>query len=419
MSGVARLSLVSQRGHVCIAVLSLLLMAGCGKGGSSIPAASISRQVTWTVNSCNWNAPKGQFTSCTITVTGSIGGPNQVRQFNLWVGTNYSAGGAVLIYYHGALGGPAECNLARSDGTGPGWSPRADAYGFILICPQGWPVNGVSGQNNWYSYYKDYGVSGDPNWTTNIPDDGAFTRAIIQAVIASPLAPNSKRIYTTGYSAGAALQSRLLIEDGSVIAASAIVEGMIAGNDQVSPPPASGPRPISVSQYPVSLIEIRASHGDRFTGGGAPQCGNYVDMANTDETIGWFRASNQCSSTTPNTNLFCPVTNGGITSQSACTASFYPWASGSGRDCRESAEVYKHLDNCMGLAGSTSSYPVLREYPLIGGAHQWYGGIDISKPAGSIYNSRLRTDFPNSTPPKGNGTETDIVWDFLSHQLKP
>jgi poly(3-hydroxybutyrate) depolymerase len=130
-----------------MAGLILLLLAGCGKN------AVLPKPV---VNSCNWNTPKGQFTSCTITVTGLIGSPNQVRQFNLWVGTNYSAGGPVLLYYHGAFGGSMECNLANSDGSGPGWGARANANGFILICPQGWNVNGVPGTGNWYSYYKDY-----------------------------------------------------------------------------------------------------------------------------------------------------------------------------------------------------------------------------------------------------------------------
>lgn len=129
------------------------------------------------------------------------------RSYMLYVPDNASAEGAPLVFsFHGSGGVPQQqINIS-------GFDQLSDLFGFISVFPAGAYTNTVTVRS----------------WNANIDegvDDVQFTRDIIEDV-ASKVAIDRKRIYTSGFSGGARMSSRLACELSDILAAAAPVDGL-------------------------------------------------------------------------------------------------------------------------------------------------------------------------------------------------
>src|SRR6266496_4208836 len=147
------------------------------------------------------------------------------------------ASSALVIAFHGARGSGAEFEASTQ------LDKPADENGFAVAYPDG--LGNSGGAASWNAYFN-------PTYDSNAPDDSAFAKQMI-ATLQSNLRPDPKKIYVTGFSAGAHMAHRVAIDLSDLVAAAGIVEGSVwvqhAGGTQKPPQPKS----------PVSVLIL---HGD-------------------------------------------------------------------------------------------------------------------------------------------------------------
>jgi len=210
--------------------------------------------------------------------------------------------------------------------------------------------------------------TGQPDWAyffNDFTDDVSFFRQLVSAVQTS-VRPDPKKIYVTGFSAGAFMSHRLGVELSNVIAAVAAVEGAISSN--------GNPQSVPDAGGAVSVLMI---HGDADTT--VLYCGSSADASQEESFNYWTGMSaNRCSTVTPPSTL-CDA-HGNIT-----------------------AVVEKDANNC-------SSNTEVKFYKLLGGTHVWNSG-----PMNVAGVAPFNPNFDSTT-----GTTTrDIVWRFLAAHPKP
>jgi polyhydroxybutyrate depolymerase len=130
-------------------------------------------------------------------------------------------------------------------------SALKDAYGFILVAPDGTREAGGNRPRFWNA------SAACCNFSDSEVDDVAYLAGLIDAIKAD-YAIDDKRVYLFGHSNGGFMSYRLAHEHGGAIAAIA----SLAGADQSRPRPAP-PEPVHVLQI----------HGTADTAS-APGCGN-------------------------------------------------------------------------------------------------------------------------------------------------
>ena len=275
----------------------------------------------------------------------SVGGVT--RTYLLHVPANFQKNTSGLVF---VLHGSAGSGISMENLTG--FSDLADQDGFAVVYPDGL-VNPSTGQSDWAYYFNDF------------TDDVGFFRQLITTLQAS-VAPDPKRIYVTGHSAGGFMAHRLGVELSTQIAAIGVVEGAIASGGDVSTVPAAA--------GPVSVLIL---HGDQDQT--VQYCGSHVDASQEDTFNYWTGASANSCSTFDTLSTLCDA-QGNITTISEKDAI----------SCNGHAEV--------------------EFYKLIGGTHAWNTGpMNVS---GQVpYNP----DFDATT----GITTDDILWNFFTSHPKP
>lgn len=321
---------------LAVAILALLVSARCGRASQAASA-------------CDYQ--KGG--ACQVEVHGFA------RTYVLHVPPNFRAGsGGLVIAFHGAKSNGSEfAAFTQLNST-------ADKNGFAVAYPDGLPNPG--GATSWNSYFN-------PTYGSNAPDDSAFAREMILS-LQSNLRPDPKKIYVTGFSAGAHMAHRLAVDDSDLIAAAAIVEGSLwverTGGKLRPPEP----------KAPISIL-IFHTDADQVVHYCGVDNGHVVEASQDDSFDYWSRA-NSCKSVQPNSNL-CSKFLGHPTSVMAKTAT-----------------------NCT--AGTEVQF-----YRLVGGLHWWYGG-QLNVPPGN--SNRPYSSVLNSS----TGTTTnDVMWKFFAAHPKP
>ena len=136
---------------------------------------------------------------------GSTKSGNQPRQYLLYIPEGYDAKTdlPLVFLFHGS-GGTPKMSLEVTD-----WSKVANKKKFIIAAPEGiYPYMGMrGGQKSWNADLDPQGVN-----------DVEFVKDLIRE-ISSKVLIDKKRMYATGFSAGARMSSRLGCELSNVIAA--------------------------------------------------------------------------------------------------------------------------------------------------------------------------------------------------------
>jgi poly(3-hydroxybutyrate) depolymerase len=340
------------------------------------------------------------------------------REVLFHIGRGFVANGTKggILYFHGAGGSSADCgNILGGD-----WNAEVDRHGWVAACPQGALNKG--GKQSWNGYWPASGGVHQPLEAS--PDDSALAWAILSDFSAN-LHLDPKRNHLTGQSAGTMFESRVIAEDGALVASASQAPGNTYGTDHDvchggkglpcnptsnypqawSFPPLNLPTP--QINYPVSVF-IMMGTDDAYTSDcSGPAPGTLNNAPNLGESFDFYAKMFHCSKRTPNEKPFCPYVAG---QSPTCQKSNF--VAGEGRGCRRSSESYKHATGC-------DEGVVVYAYRMFGGQHQSYNNIDISNSRSPAYNTQLRADFPNSTPPRGTGYENDIIWDFFNQHPQP
>lgn len=340
------------------------------------------------------------------------------RQVVFHIGKEFVANGTKggILYFHGAGGSSGDCGtMVNGD-----WKNEVDRHGWVVACPQGAANKG--GKQSWNGYWPASGGIHQPLDAS--PDDSGLAWAILSDFSAN-LHLNPKRNYLTGQSAGTMFESRVIVEDGALVASASQAPGNTYGTDHDicrgskglpcnptssypqawSFPPLNLPTP--QMNYPVSIFIMMGTDDPYTSDCSGPSPGTLNNAPSLGESFDFYARMFHCTQRTPNNKPFCPYVAG---QSPVCQKSnFVP---GEGRACRRSSESYKHASGCDGGV-------VVQAYRMFGGQHQSYNHLDISDPRSTAFNTQLRTDFPNSTPPHGPGYENDIIWDFFNQHPQP
>lgn len=315
-----------------MAVLSMGLIS-CG-GASSIPSGGGGDPGT----PCGTEAG----TKCySLTVNGVA------RTYALHVPSTFQKNaGALVIVLHGSGGS----GLKIEGNTG--FSTLADQDGFAVAYPDGL-VNPSVSQTDWAYFVNDF------------TDDVGFLRQLIDTLQAN-VGPDRKKIYVTGFSAGALMSHRMGVEASDLVAAIGSVEGTLFSS--------ATPETVPSALGPVSVIVL---HGDQDPV--VHYCGSQTDASQEDTFNYWAGTSaNSCSSLDTSSAL-CD-SQGNIT-----------------------AVVEKDATSCK-------ANTEVKFYKLIGGVHEWY-----SNPMNVSGQVPFNPDFDANT----GITTTDIVWNFFAAHAKP
>jgi len=280
------------------------------------------------------------------------------RTYVLHVPPSFHPGSSgLVIAFHGSRSRGSEFAAFTDLNAG------ADKMGYAVAYPDGLPS--ARGVVSWNAYFGFINAS-------NPPDDSAFAREMILSLQAN-LRPDPKRIYVTGFSAGAFIAHRVAIDHSDLVAAAAIVEGSLwdrpADRDLRPPQP----------KAPVSIL-ILHTDTDQVVHYCGVDNGHVVD-ASQDDTFNYWSQANSCQSVKPNSSL-CSKFLGHPTSVMAKTAT----------NCSAETEV--------------------QFYRLAGGLHWWYGG-QLNIPPGNSnrpYNSILDSSTGTTT--------NDIIWKFFAAHAK-
>jgi polyhydroxybutyrate depolymerase len=318
----------------CALLLALLSMGliSCG-GGAAIGGG----------NGGDPGTPCGQSgTKCySLTVNGVA------RTYALHVSSTFQKNsGALVIVLHGSGG-----SGVKIEGN-TGFSTLADQDGFAVAYPDGL-VNPTISQSDWAYFFNDF------------TDDVGFLRQLIDTLQTS-VEPDRKKIYVTGFSAGALMSHRMGVQASDLVAAIGSVEGTLSS----STTPQTVPSPLG----PVSVIAL---HGDQDPT--VRYCGSQTDASQEDTFNYWSGTSANSCSNFDTSSALCDA-QGNIT-----------------------AVVEKDATSC---SGNTE----VKFYKLIGGVHEWY-----SSPMNVSGQVPFNPDFDATT----GITTTDIVWNFFAAHAKP
>jgi polyhydroxybutyrate depolymerase len=186
------------------------------------------------------------------------------------------------------------------------------------------------------------------------------------SLLQSNVVPDPKKIYVTGFSAGALMAHRMGVQASDLVAAIGPVEGTLFSS--------SAPQAVPAATAPVSVIEL---HGDQDRV--IHYCGDSTD-ASVEVSFNYWAGSsaNGCSSFDTTTAL-CDA-QGNIT-----------------------AVVEKDAKSCKGSAE-------VKIYKLIGGDHEWFS-VPMNVSGDVPYNP----DFDSST----GIVTTNIIWNFFASHPKP
>jgi polyhydroxybutyrate depolymerase len=286
--------------------------------------------------------PCGQAgTKCyTLTVNGVA------RTYSLHVPSNFQKNtGALVIVLHGSGGS----GLKAEPNTG--FSTEADQVGFAVAYPDG--LANPSGQTDWAYFFNDF------------TDDVGFLRELIHT-LQTNLGPDPKKIYVTGFSAGALMAHRAGVQASDLVAAIGSVEGTLVST--------ATPQTVPSALGPVSVIML---HGDQDPT--VRYCGSQTDSSQ-EETFNYWSGSSANSCTSFDTSAALCDAQGNIT-----------------------AVVEKDATSCR---GNTE----VKFYKLIGGVHEWY-----SDPMNVSGNVPFNPDFNSNT----GVVTTDILWNFFALHPKP
>jgi polyhydroxybutyrate depolymerase len=150
----------------------------------------------------------------------------QRRAFHLHLPPGYDGETPLplVVVLHG--GGGSGKQIAERTG----FAAKADAENFVAVFPNGQAVEG--GGHYWKT---EGGVADDPVKAALIGDDVAFLSALI-AHLKNEIAIESRRVYVTGFSNGAAMTLTLACRLSDQIAAvAAVSSGLSAACDPASP----------------------------------------------------------------------------------------------------------------------------------------------------------------------------------------
>ncbi len=177
--------------------------------------------------------PEGGFSEHNIASAGAQ------RSYLLYVPESYNGQPAPLVFsFHGSGGYP------QNQVDVSGFDKLAEEHGFIAVFPAGEFTNSVS----------------ERSWNANVEagvDDVQFTRDMINE-ISGLLAIDASRIYTSGFSGGGRISSRLACELSDVLAAAAPVAGLQYPED------CTLKRPIPIITFhaeddPTNTYEVQAN----------------------------------------------------------------------------------------------------------------------------------------------------------------
>jgi polyhydroxybutyrate depolymerase len=287
--------------------------------------------------------PCGQTgTKCyTLTVNGVA------RTYSLHVPSNFQKNtGALVIVLHGSGGS----GLKVEPNTG--FSTESDQAGFAVAYPDGL-VNPGLAQTDWAYFFNDFA------------DDMGFLRQLIQT-LKTNVGPDPKKIYVTGFSAGALMSHRVGVQAADLVAAIGSVEGTLVSS--------TTPQTVPSALGPVSVIAL---HGDQDKT--VRYCGSATD-ASQEETFNYWSGSSANSCSSFDTSAALCDAQGNVT-----------------------VVVEKDATHC---SGSTE----VKFYKLIGGVHEWYS--DPMNVSGQV---PFNPDFDANA----GITTTDIVWKFFAQHPKP
>ena len=276
----------------------------------------------------------------------SLSDSGVTRTFALHVPSTFQKNsGALVIVLHGSEGD----GLKREGDTG--FSTLADQVGFAVAYPDG--LVNPTGQTDWAYFFNDFA------------DDVGFLRQLI-TTLQTNVEPDPKRIYVTGFSAGALMSHRFGVQASDLVAAIGSVEGALFSE--------ATPQPVPSALGPVSVIEL---HGDQDDV--VHYCGSNTD-ASQEQTFNYWTGSsaNSCSSF-DTTSALCDA-QGNITTV-----------------------VEKDATSCE---GNTE----VKFYKLIGGDHEWF-----SVPMNVAGQVPFNPDFDSST----GVITTNIIWNFFAAHPKP
>ena len=139
--------------------------------------------------------------------THSLNSAGAEREYLLYIPDGYTGESLPLLFSLHGSGGIPQNQVDTSH-----FDALADQYGFVVVFPAGAYTNSVS-RRSWNAN-KDAGV-----------DDVQFVRDMIED-IAGKVSIDRRRIFTSGFSGGARMSSRLACELSDVLAAAAPVAGL-------------------------------------------------------------------------------------------------------------------------------------------------------------------------------------------------
>jgi polyhydroxybutyrate depolymerase len=290
---------------------------------------------------------------CSVSVNGVT------RSYVLHVPSNFRPGSSGLVVaFHGA----------RDTGAGFAASSHldetADKNGFAVAYPDG--LTNPRGATSWNAYFN-------PTYGADAPDDSAFARALITTVQAK-LRLDPRKIYVTGFSAGAHMAHRVAIDSSDLVAAAAIVEGSLwvqRAGGKLRPTPPRGP---------VSILIFHADK-DQVVHYCGVDNGRVIE-ASQDESFDYWSRADSCKSVNTDSSL-CSKFLGQPTPVTAKSAT----------GCSSGTEV--------------------QFYRLSGGLHSWYS-VPLNVPPGNSvrpYNANLNSSTGITT--------NDILWKFFAAHPKP
>lgn len=137
------------------------------------------------------------------------------RVFGVYVPSDVNEPAALVFLLHGG-GGSAASTWDQEQGRS--WRTLADAYGFVLVLPEGMTDTGDEPGHHW----NDCRIGLDGSAIETGEDDVGFIVGLINAVSAAH-AIDLDRVYVTGASNGGMMTFRLATEAGEHFAAAAAV----------------------------------------------------------------------------------------------------------------------------------------------------------------------------------------------------
>ncbi len=153
--------------------------------------------------------PAGAATLTALTGFGS--NPGGLEMFT-YSPAGVPAGAPLVVFMHG-------CSQTAADAAKVGWNELADQLGFHVLYPQQTAANNPIKCFNWAGEY------GDPaNLTRGMGENESIHQAIVKVIADKGI--DARRVYITGFSAGAGFASVMLATWPDLFAGGAIMAGL-------------------------------------------------------------------------------------------------------------------------------------------------------------------------------------------------